>query len=160
MYKLMIGFCLLVMGISGCSDQGVSISQTFDIDRVNRGQNLKVISLTSDEYSFDLKQHDVSRGLHDLVNSGLYDIVSIETFYSGTFLTAAQVTYNDGVAGEGNKIKLALLLSSSGSLDDKQKKIRPQLDEILNDPDHEIIQSSPVYSDGYLVAAEIYYKDR
>jgi len=66
---------------------------TFDASSRGDGNNMRVIFIQSNEYYWNKKADEIKHRLDEVVNSGKYDIVKINTTYVKGFLLAAEVYY-------------------------------------------------------------------
>lgn len=66
---------------------------TYDASDTGAGNNLRVLFIYSDKYYWDDKMKEVQPKLNEIVNSGKYDVVKIQTVYTSGRLLAAEVYY-------------------------------------------------------------------
>ena len=149
---------------SGCNnDQTIDQQQkTVICQKIEDGKNLRVILITSDKYYLSEKEKEVRPKVEDIVNSGEYNVASVKTFYSEGYLASAEVDYNIDIAKDCNNktLRVIFILSNRYYLSEKEKDVKPQLDEIVNSGKYNIQDVNTTVLKGYLVAAEVYYHEK
>lgn len=132
--------------------------ETSQTHEVSKGSgNVRVLTFNSDEYAPRDKQSKVSEALQKAVNSGKYNIVSITTGYTEGFLTSATMNYDPTQSGEGNSLRLILVLSAKFPYDDRAEEVKNRLDQITNGGEYNIVDIRTASVEGRIVAAEVYY---
>jgi len=73
--------------------------------------------------------------------------------------TATSPVLSNG-SNSAQNLKLYMISSDCDYNFDKEKEIRPKLENFVNSGDHEIVKVNTVYSRaGYLIRAEVYYRN-
>jgi hypothetical protein len=150
----------MILTFSGCYEEVIKSSQEATVCQFSEnGKNLKVLLISSNKYYWCDKQQEIIPIFDSAVNSGIYNIVEIKTYYSSSYLTAAEILYTtDSIDCRNNKsLKMILLTSNEYYWSEKDAEIRPKFDKIINSGTYNIKTTNTVILDGYLVAAEIYY---
>lgn len=120
--------------------------------------NTRILTITSSNFRFDAKEKEVRPKLEKAVNSGQYNIITVKTAYTNGYLTSADITYDSSGPDAGNNTRILLIKSDKYRYDAQQKEVEPKLREITGSGKYNIIGIETVYVQGYLVAAEVYYK--
>jgi len=151
----------LLFVVAGCNENYPESTQTFEVTTqpVN-GSNLRMLSITSTEHYFDKKQNEVRSKLETMVNGGECNIISVKTLYSSGYLTAAEVTCDASGRGDGNNIRVMFIQSDKYYWDRKAADIKPRLDAVVNSGKYDIVKINTTYAQGYLLAAEVYYREK
>jgi hypothetical protein len=152
-------FLIIVAG--GCHENHPESTQTLKMTtQPMNGSNTRLLSITSTEYFLDKKQNDVRTKLEATINGGKYNIIAVKTLYSSGYLTAAEVTYNVSGRGDGNNIRVMFIQSDEHYWDRKAADIKHRLNAVVNSGKYDIIKINTTYAEGYLIAAEIYYREK
>jgi hypothetical protein len=155
---MLLGLLLLV---AGCDENHPESTQTLEVNtQPVSGSNLRLLSITSDEHYFNKKQDEVRPKLESTVNGGKYNIVSVKTSYSSGYLTAAEVTYDASGRGDGNDLRVLFIQSDEYYWNKKAAEIKPKLDAMVNSGKYDIVKIQTTYAQGYLLAAEVYYRKK
>lgn len=104
-------------------------------------------------------QQDVAWELHAVVNSGVYNIVAVQTTYEAGYLASAEVLYDPVSPGEGNKIRVVLIHGKKYYWPEREKEITPRFEDFIGSG-YDIQEINTIYGEGYLIAAEVYYHSR
>jgi len=99
----------------------------------------------------DEKDGDIRSKLKTIINSGKYNIVSVETIYSSSHLKAAEIAYNSSVRGNGNNMRILLLQQEDAT------SFKSVFNDTFGGGKHEIIATNIIYKNNHLLSAEIYY---
>lgn len=154
-------FLALLIIVAGCDENHPESIQTLEVTtQPMSGSNMRLLSVTSTEYYFDKKQNDVRPRLEATINGGKYNILSVKTSYSSGYLTAAEVTYDASGRGDGNKMRVMFIYSDEYYWDKKAANIKPRLDKVVNSGKYDIVKINTTYAKGYLLAAEVYYREK
>ena len=150
----------ILVHLSGCiGDHFMSDQRVELVDQSQVGNDLRMIMLNSDRHYFEDKQREVRPALEVMINSGEYNIVSIDTKYSSGYLTSATVTYNASKKGLGNDLRVTFVHSGRYYWRDKSAEIKPQLDRLISSGAYGVVKVNTVQSDGYILAAELYHRE-
>lgn len=124
---------------------------------IEHGTNLRIKIVTSGQSQWPRQRREVVKELNQIINSGDYNIVSVKTSYSNTFLTSAEVKYSVVKDSKHQNLRIKFFHSQSDQLSVIEKEIKPKLDEFVNSGNYNIQEVNSIMSEGYLVAAEVYY---
>ena len=152
----------LLLFVAGCGDvDHPESTQTFEVStQPVSGSNIRLLSITSNKYYFDQKQNELRPKLEATVNGGEYNITSVKTSYSSGYLTAAEVTYDASGRGDGNNLRVLFIQSDKHYWDQKAADIKPRLDAMVNSGKYDVAKIQTTYAKGYLLAAEVYYREK
>lgn len=155
-------FLALLIIVAGCCDKNHPEStQTFEVTtQPVSGSNMRLLSITSTEYYFNKKQNEVRPKLETTVNGGEYNIIAVKTSYSSGYLTAAEIAYDASGQGSGNNIRVMFIQSDEYYWSKKAADIKPRLDAVVNSGKYDIAKINTTYAQGYLLAAEVYYREK
>lgn len=155
---VLLGLLLLV---AGCWENHPESAQTFGVSTQSvSGSNTLLLSFTSSKYFFDQKQNELRPKLETTVNGGEYNITFVKTSYSSGYLTAAEVAYDASSRGDGNNLRVLFIHSDKYYWDQKAADIKPRLDAIVNSGKYDVVKIQTTYTKGYLLAAEVYYREK
>ena len=155
---VLLGLAFLV---AGCNENHPESTQALEVTtQPVSGSNMRLLLLTSAEYYFDRKQSEVRPKLETTINGGEYNIIAVKTSYSSGYLTAAEITYDASGHGDGNNMRVMFIQSNEYYWNKKAAEIKPQLDEVVNSGKYDIAKINTTYAQGYLLAAEVYYREK
>ncbi|MDO8569574.1 MAG: hypothetical protein Q7R89_02235 [bacterium] len=147
--------------VAGCEENHPESTQAFEVStQPVSGSNIRLLSITSTKYQFNEKQNEVRPKLEATVNGGEHNIVSVKTLYSSGYLTAAEVTYNASGRGSGNGLRVLFIQSDKYRWDEKAADVKPRLDLMVNSGKYDVVKIQTTYAQGYLLAAEVYYREK
>ncbi|MDD4900910.1 MAG: hypothetical protein PHS62_02230 [Patescibacteria group bacterium] len=151
----------LLLFVAGCDKNYPESAQTLEVStQPVSGSNIRLLLITSGKYYFDQKQNELRPKLEATVNGGEYNIISVKTSYSSGYLTAAEVTYNTSGRGDGNNLRVLFIQSDKYHWDQKAADIKPRLDAMVNSGKYDVVKIQTTYAQGYLLAAEVYYREK
>ena len=127
---------------------------------IENGRDLRTIIVTSNQHFWDEKQKEVRNAVDSLVNGGQYNVVSVKTCYSDEYLTSAEIQYNVANDCNNKNLRVEFIYSDEHFWDLKQKEIKPRLEQIVNSGQYDIQETNTIMLKGYLVAAEVYYREK
>jgi hypothetical protein len=166
-------FLAVSLIFSGCSaDRCVEYTQIFQAAKATeRGPNIRLLHIASEKsycygyyeykwYGYEEKEREVRTRFEAEFNSGQRNIVSVKTSYSSGYLLTGEITYDAGGAGEGNNLRVLFVYSDSFYWHDKAKEIESRLNEIMKSGKYDVVKVQKIYSSGYLLAAEVYYRTK
>ena len=150
----------LAFFVGGCERNYPESTQTLDVTtQPVSGSNIRLLSITSAKFCFIHKQDEVRMKFEAAVNGGEYNIASAKTSYTSGYLTAAEITYDVSVRGDGNNMRVMFIQSNKYFWRDKAADIKSGLDEVVNSGRYDIVKINATYVQGYLFAAEVYYRE-
>jgi len=141
----------------GCSDTTTTQQKLVVCQNVQDGTSMRIITITSSRRYYSEKQEDVVATLDSILSSKTFNIVSVKTFYSDTYLTSAEVKYSTAQDCDNTGLQAMFILSEKRYYNEKQDEIKPRLDAIVNSGKYNIKDVNTIMLQGYLVAAEVYY---
>lgn len=154
-------FLFLAIIVAGCDENFPESTQTLEVTtQPISGSSMRLLSITSTEYYLSKKQDDVCPRLETMINSGDYNIIAIKTSYSSGYLAAAEVTYNTSRRGDGNNIRVMFIQSDEYYREKKAADVKSRLDVVVNSGKYDIMKINTTYVQGYLLAAEVYYREK
>lgn len=147
--------------LSGCSDSHIETSQAVTVGDQTLGSSSRIITISSERYYLVEKDKDITPKLLNIVNGGKYNIAKVQTNYTDGYLTSAEIYYNtQPPTTAGNQLRVLVLHSDKYYLQEKDQEIRPKFDKTMNSGLLDIVDVVTVYKSGYLLAAEIYYREK
>jgi hypothetical protein len=157
-----IFFLALLILASGCQKNYPESTQTLEITKTQpmSGSDMRWISVISNKYYFNEKQDDIRPKLEAMINNGKYNVLYVKTSYSSGYLTAAEMAYDASGRGDGNNMRVMFIQSDEHYWNKKQDDIKPRIDAVVNSGKYDIVKINSVYAEGYLLAAEIYYREK
>ena len=150
----------LLLFVAGCDGNHPESTQTLEVSTQPVSAATRLLSITSSKYYFDQKQNELRPKLEATVNGGEYNITSVKTSYSSGYLTAAEVTYDASGRGDGNNLRVLFIQSDKHYWDQKAADIKPRLDAVVNSGKYDVVKIQTTYAKGYLLAAEVYYREK
>ena len=168
---------LVLLGVSlvlaGCgADRHSEYTQIFQATTVTAvGPNIRLLLITSEKsyfygyyeyeyYEYEEKEKEVRARLESEINGGQRNVVAVKTSYSSGYLTAGEITYDASGAGEGTNLRVLFVYSDKFYWYEKMKEVESQLNEIMNSGKYDVVKIQTVYTSGYLLAAEVYYRSK
>ena len=124
------------------------------------GSDIRLLSITSHKDYLYKRHNEVLRKLETTLNEGEYNITSVKTSYSEANLIKAEVTYDASGRGDGNRIRLMFIQSDKSSENGKAADIKSQLEGVINSGKYDIVKINRTYFEDYLLAAEVYYREK
>ena len=151
----------LLFIVAGCDENHPESTQTLEVTtQPVSGSSIRLLSITSTKYYFNEKQNEVRPKLEATVNGGEYNIASVKTSYSSGYLTAAEITYDASGRGDGNGLRVLFIQSDKYYWNEKAADIKPRLDAMVNSGKYDVVKINTTYVQGYLLAAEVYYREK
>ncbi len=147
---LLLVLCVI---LSGCGV--VTQEVTVTVGTPDAGTDFVHISSSKDT-AVDI-QKEVTSQLTEYVNSGEHNVTQLVLGYEDKYLLAADVYFTPNASGLGNQLRLELMSSSKGTLNQTDADIKAQL-ERARSSGRDIYRVQPVYISGYLIAAIVVYK--
>lgn len=164
MPKIILGLFIIatLLVATGCDSGYPESTRVFEVGTLQpmNGSSVRLFSITSNKRHFNEKQDDVRQGVVMVVNGGHYNVITVKTAYSSGYLTAADIVYTASGRGAGNDVRVRFIQSSECCLERKAADINPRLTEMVNSGTHDIMKINTVYEQGYLIAAEVYYREK
>jgi hypothetical protein len=158
---LLFPISLILLFLTGCCAKVQESVQVFNVGaQPSNGNNLRLLSIGSAKCCFKNQEKEVCAKFETAINGGKYNIISIKTFYSGVYFTAAEITYDVSRCGDGNDLRVLLIQSDKNYYDEANDVIEPQLVTIINSGKYDVVKIQGVRIEGYLIAAEVYYRQR
>ena len=160
-----IVFSFMVLGllffVVGCDENRSESTQILEANtQPSSGSNLRLLSIMSDKHYLDQKQGEIRPKLEATINGGEYNIASVKTSYSSGYLTSAEVTYDASGRGDGNGLRVMFITSDKRYWDQKSAEIKPKLDAVVNSGKYDVVKIQTTYAQGYLLVAEVYYREK
>ena len=156
---LVVLFC--VFFISACEENIPEFTQILEVStQPVSGSSVRLLSITSSKHYLNQKQNEVRPKLKVIINGGEHNITSVKTLYSSGYLTAAEVTYDASSRGDGNNMRVMFIHSNKNYWNQRAADIKPRLDKVINSGKYNIVKINTTYAQGYLLAAEVYYREK
>ena len=158
-----IALLWLLFFVAGCVLNRLEPESTQTIEVTTQpvsGSNLRLLTITSDKHYWDQKQDEIRPKLEATINGGEYNIASVKTSYSSGYLTSAEVTYDASGRGDGNGLRVIFITSDKHYWDQRAAEIKPKLDAMVNSGKYDVVKIQTTYAKGYLLAAEVYYREK
>jgi hypothetical protein len=166
-------FLAVSLIFSGCSDdRRVEYTQIFQAAKATeRGPNIRLFRITSETsycygyyeykwYGYEEKEREVRTRFEAEINGGRHNIVAVKTSYASGYLLAGEIIYDVDGAGEGNNLRVLFLYSDTFYWHEKAKEIESRLNEIMKSGKYDVVKVQKVFSSGYLLATEVYYRTK
>ena len=118
---LAIGTLLATSIMAGC-DTNTRITQQEYIAHktITQGKNLRIKTIGSRKHYWIQKQKEIIPQIRDMINKGQYEIVSIKTCYSDSYLTSAAIQYKIGQPTNPKKLRVRFIQSDKHYWKQKQ----------------------------------------
>lgn len=158
--KVLFSILFFVVIVAVCLKNHSESTQTLVVSTLPISGSNMLLSITSTKYNFDVQESEVRQRLETTINGGEYNITSVKTSYSSGYLTAAEVLYDASGRGDGNNMRVVFIHSDMYNFDMKAADIKPRLEEVVNSGKYDIVKIDTTYEGGYLLAAEVYYREK
>lgn len=160
MFPVLLG--CLVLSVAACDESYPESEQTVEVvsPQPVESRDLRLISITTEEYYLDKKEAEVTPRLEAVVNFGEYNVFSMKTSYTNGRLVGADVTYDASGPGLSNDLRVKLFQSGEYYLDKRSAEVQSLLDEFLASgrlDGFKVLKVNTVRQKGYLLAAEVWY---
>ncbi len=166
MGKIKNTLAALVLGgalaFSGCGQDTITTQQkNVFCQTIKDGKNVRIMTITSDKNHWNNQQKEIREKLENVINRGGYNIISVKTAYSDVYLTLAEVKYSvaEDEDCDNTRLRVIFIHSDKNHLNNIQEEINPRLEAIVNSGKYNIQEVNSIRVEGYLVAAEVYFKD-
>jgi len=150
---------ILGLILFGCDNPTSTQQKIVVCQSVEDGTNIRIMTITSNKYSWISKQGEVKPNVEKIVNGGQYNVVSVKTFYSDEYLTSAEIKYSIAEDCENQNFRVIFIHSKKYSWITKQGEIKPKLEDVVNSGKYDIQDVNTIMLEGYLVAAEVFYRE-
>ena len=144
---------------TGCENTTTTQQKNVVCKVIEDGTNLRILPVTSNKSYWGDKQNEVRKEVERIVNSGEYNVVSVKTSYSDAYLTSAEIKYSISRECDNKDLRIIFLHSNKSYWGDKQNEVKPKLENIVNSGKYDIQDVNTIMLKGYLVAAEVYYRE-
>ena len=156
---LSLGLLFLVIACEGTESQ---LENRFTCQTIEDGTNIRITTITSEKRWLVDRQEHITKQLEQMINSGKYNVVSINTTYTYGYLDCAVVNYNQVEDGEGRNLRVKLLHGQCTGESTRnwaaiQTSIELELDTFVNSGKYNIDDIKKILRSGKIVAAEVYY---
>lgn len=125
-----------------------------------RNDGILLKHFTSTKETLRDRQEDVRTRMEQFINGGQHNIVSVETAYRAGFLESGDVYYIDKNPREGNKLRIMFVHSDNHPIELKAQAVQAELDAVKESGKYDIVRITPKYLYGYMIAAEIIYREK
>ena len=146
-------FVLIVVLLSGCQTQ----QTTNVLDPNQKKDNSEILVFTSDKLFTEDQQTEVLVSLKDALDSGKYNVLTIETVYTNVHLTSAKIKYDLTSTGKGNNLRVMFLTSNRISAESMQNDVLKKLEDFYKTNTKEIVNIQETKFGEFTIAVEIYY---
>ena len=162
MEKIKNTLATLVLGgalaIFGCDTTTTTQQKNVVCQTIEDGKNVRIMAVTSDKHYWNNKQEEIREELEKVINGDEYNIISVKTAYSDAYLTSAEVRYNIAEDCDNKRLRVIFVHSDKYYWSQKQEEVKPRLETLVNNGNHNIQDINSIMLKGYLVAAEVYYR--
>lgn len=160
MYRGIAILVLLGVGLVLVGCEYPESTQTFQTAEAVAGSNIRLLTITSEKYYFADKEKEIRARLGAEINGGQRNIVAVKTSYSSGYLTSSEITYDASSTGVGNNLRVLFIYSDKYYWNNRMKEVQARLNEIVDSGKYDVVKIQTVYTDGYLLAAEVYYRSK
>lgn len=150
--KSLFFIIVFVFLLNACTEDSV---QYVKLANLNAGEKVQIIFLTVEKEVGTTREEEILKKISAEI-AGKKKIIAVKTVYKRGFLFSAEIIYVFSEQESGLKIKY--LTSSAKNFSQREKEIKSLVEGILEEI-FELVAIQSVYQNGYLIAAEIYYKE-